>query len=327
MVYKYFIFACLALCIACAHAQEQKDPALIIFDTDMGPDYDDVGALTLLHAFADNKEAKILATMASTNYEGVAAVLNVLNTYFKRPDIPLGVAAAHALAIKDFQHWTDTILARYPHRINNNDEAEDAVKLYRKILAGNPDSSIVIVTVGFLTNMSDLLQSQPDEHSPLAGIALVNRKVKRLVCMAGRFPAGSEFNIEKDGRSSKYAFEHWPGEIIFSGWEIGSKIKSGISLLNDRSIDNSPVKDVFKIGINASAEDREGRMSWDQTAVLVAVRGVAPWYTMQKGSIQVDEKGHNTWDTNAGKQYYLVASRPPTEVETIINDLMMHQPK
>src|SRR5687768_13692567 len=110
---KSFFLTCvlmtttLWLSYGCAVGQ---DPVPVIFDTDMGPDYDDVGAITLLHAFADKGEAKILATMASTKYEGVASVLDVLNTYFGRPDVPVGVPKGQAIELKDFQHWTDTLL-------------------------------------------------------------------------------------------------------------------------------------------------------------------------------------------------------------------------
>src|SRR5580698_11241279 len=92
-------------------------PIRVIFDTDMGPDYDDVGAITLLHAFADSGKATILATMSSNKYEGVAAVLNLFNTYFHRPDIPIGVPKGAAVNQRDSQHWTDSILAKYPHAI------------------------------------------------------------------------------------------------------------------------------------------------------------------------------------------------------------------
>ena len=70
-------------------AQKKPKPVAIIFDSDMGPDYDDVGAIAMLHAYADSGYANILATVASTKYEGVAAVFNVFNTYFKRPGILL----------------------------------------------------------------------------------------------------------------------------------------------------------------------------------------------------------------------------------------------
>src|SRR5471030_2870142 len=67
--------------------QNTQKPGNIIFDSNMGPDYDDVGAITILHAMADKGEANILATVASTKYEGVAAILNIFNTYFNRPNI------------------------------------------------------------------------------------------------------------------------------------------------------------------------------------------------------------------------------------------------
>ena len=80
----------------------------------MGPDYDDVGALTLLHAFADSGKAEILATMASNNYALVAPSLEVINTYYLRPTIPVGVPKTHGVNIGCRQHWTDSIVARFP---------------------------------------------------------------------------------------------------------------------------------------------------------------------------------------------------------------------
>src|SRR5882672_1036241 len=148
MNYRIFLFCLFSLFALNAHAQHSK-PVNIIFDSDMGPDYDDVGAITILHALADREEANILATVASTKYEGVAGVLNVFNTYFNRPNIPIGVPKSDALELRDWQHWTDTLLAKYPHQLKTNNEAWDAVKLYRKILASQPDNSVTIVTIGF----------------------------------------------------------------------------------------------------------------------------------------------------------------------------------
>ncbi|WP_431210187.1 alpha-L-rhamnosidase C-terminal domain-containing protein [Puia sp. P3] len=162
----------------------------VIFDTDMGPDYDDVGAIAMLHAFADSGMAEILGTIASNKYEGVAGVLNVFNTYFGRPEIPIGVPRGKAVDQRDGQHWTDSVLAKYPHVIRRNDEVADAVDLYRRLLAGSKDSSVVIITVGFLTNLSNLLKSGPDEYSSLGGIELVKRKVRRAGEYGGKFSGG-----------------------------------------------------------------------------------------------------------------------------------------
>ena len=240
---KYCSFI-LLLCLMMieSSAQKKSNPVSIIFDSDIGPDYDDVGAITLLHAFADNGEAKILATVASNKYPNAAAVLSVFNTYFKRPDLPIGVPKGNAVNISDEQHWSDSIVAKYPHNIHSNDEAEDAVKVYRKILSHQPDNSVTIVTVGFLTNLANLMQSKPDEYSQLDGMMLIKQKVKRLVSMAGKFPEGKEFNVEMDSAASQIVFGKWPTEVIFSGFEIGEKIKTGLPLVQNNSIQNSPGK-------------------------------------------------------------------------------------
>src|SRR5436190_1335393 len=118
---KQILFACFLFYSISTYPQKnQTKKVAIIFDSDMGPDYDDVGAITMLHAFADSGQVKILATIASTKYKGVAGVFNVLNTYFKRPNIPIAVPKGKALELKDTQHWTDTLLAKYPHKIKNN---------------------------------------------------------------------------------------------------------------------------------------------------------------------------------------------------------------
>ena len=321
-------FICSCAFGAMPHAQQNK--ALpVIFDTDMGPDYDDVGAIAILHAFADSGKANILATMASTKHATVAASLSVLNTYFKRPNIPIGVPKGWARDLRDFQHWTDSITAKYPHRIKTNEDAADAVQLYRKILAQQPDRSIVVVTVGFLTNLFELLKSGPDQHSRLTGKELVKQKVKRLVSMAGRFPSGGEFNVDRHPEASKYVFENWPTEIILSGFEIGQKIKTGLPLINNNEIQNSPVKDVFRISIPLDKQDSLGRMSWDETAVLVAINGYEPYYSVRRGKMIVSATdGKNTWvDDPNGTHYHLVEKIPPAEVEKLLNDMMMHQPR
>lgn len=322
---RYFIFLFLSVSVSVTGFGQEKAPVPIIFDTDMGPDYDDVGALAMLHAMADQGEATILGTIASTNYKGVGAVLDILNTYFRRPDIPIGVPKGNAIDKKDFQHWTDTLLTRYPRSITSNSEVPDAVALYRQLLSLQPDHSVTIVTVGFLTNVSNLLNSPGDKYSPLSGMELARKKVKQLVSMAGAFPEGSEFNVRMDAPSAKHALEKFPAPVLYSGVEIGKRIKTGLPLIRNTSIQNSPVKDVYRICINMTEEDREGRMSWDQTAVLVAVRGTSPWYHVQQGHIRIDEKGNNQWDVTAKDQGYLTEQTSPEVVARIIDALMMHK--
>ena len=161
---------------SCISSAQKHQIIPIIFDTDIAPDYDDVGAMALLHTFADMGEAKILATISSNAFATTAPTLSVLNTYFNRPGIPIGITKTTFPNKNCSQQWAQAIIARYPHALKSNDEAIDAVKLYRKILSSQPDTSVTIISVGFFTNLAGLLNSQADEYSKLNGVALVKEK-------------------------------------------------------------------------------------------------------------------------------------------------------
>jgi pyrimidine-specific ribonucleoside hydrolase len=326
---SFFLFA-VAVIVSLGSASVPVRPAAkipVIFDSDFGPDYDDVGAIALLHAFADSGLVDILATGASCKHRNAAAALSVFNTWFGRPDLPVGVVKGNAVDIADWQHWTDTVIARYPHRIRSNDEAPDAVTVYRQQLARQPDHSVTIITVGFFTNMARLLQSPPDEASPYDGVELVRKKVGQLVSMAGRFPAGMEFNVDKDPPASRWVFEHWPTPIFFSGFEIGAKIHCGLPLIHNAAIRHDPVKDVFSIAIPMAKEDSAGRMSWDETAVLIAATGWEPYYTLVPGRMVCAADGSNSWDASGKGHFYIREKIPSDSVQAIIDRLIQHQPR
>jgi len=198
-------------------------------------------------------------------------------------------------------------------------------KFIGKSLSAQPDKSVVICTVGFLTNMKDLLLSDGDEISPLSGRELILKKVKHLVSMAGRFPEGSEFNVQSDTPASIVVFTNWPTDIIISGFEIGRYVLTGKRLVQ-MDVQNNPVKETYEL---CFAEDGpNGRNSWDQTAVLVATKGFDPYYDTERGTMNVDNEGRNTWmqDEN-GTHIRLIAKMPPADVAYIIESYMMHQPK
>src|SRR5450759_3458661 len=322
------IMIILLLYWSCSNESTRKNNKVvkIIFDTDLGPDYDDVGALASLHAMADSGKAEILATVSSNKHALVAPSINVINTYFGRGELPIGAPKTIGVNLGSSQHWADSIVKKYPHSIKSTAEVADAVDIYRKILSNEADNSVTIVTVGFLTNLNNLLKSKQDNISHLTGKELVIRKVKRLISMAGRFPEGKEFNIYMDSVASKFVYENWPGEIIFTGFEIGAEIHTGLKLIK-ADIQNSPVKDVFRISIPLSAEDKEGRMSWDETAVLIGVYGTNGFFDTVRGKIIVNPDGSNTWEnSNEGKQLYVKLKMPVPEISAFIEDRMMHVP-
>jgi|GEM_PF-1412014 len=244
----------------------------IIFDTDMGPDYDDVGAIAVLHALAAKGECEILACCASDNYPTITPTIDAFNRYFKRPDIPVGAAVKGAPGFSAKNHWNDSIVINYLKEEKTNADYPSAVEVYRKTLAAQKDKSVTIVTVGFVSNLEGLLQSGPDRFSPLSGMELVKKKVKNWVAMAGRYPEGSEFNVNQHAAASYEVFQNWPTPILFSGWEIGAGMAPGAALANTPA--GNPVRRAYAMHPAKPLEN--GRPSWDQTAVLAAVRGPAP---------------------------------------------------
>jgi hypothetical protein len=289
-------------------------PVPIIFDTDFGPDVDDAGALAILHAMADRGEAEILGVMVSTSgdFDGPRAV-DVVNTYYGRPDIPIGLADPSALSIP----------SRYTAQIASSFASEEvpnptATSLYRRLLAARPDNSVTIVSVGFTSNLDDLLLSGPDEFSPLNGADLVALKVKLWVAMAGQFPdsdenpRGAEYNLVQDVRASIITTALWPTPVVFSGYEVGAAVKTG-GVLQVAVPEDNPIREAYRLFTGG-----DDRKSWDLTAVWYAVRGSDGFFDTCSGRIEVNADGSNGWDPDASGHAYL---RMKVEAEVIAKAL------
>ena len=301
----------------------------VIFDSDMGPDYDDVGAIAILHALAAKGECEIIATIASDGYPFVAPTLEVFNRYFNRPNIPIGVPDTSAPSFSCPNHWNDSLAFKYLPHFKTNKDYPSAVAVYRKVLSAQKDQSVVIISVGFLSNLSALLKSLPDSYSPLNGTDLIAKKVKRWVAMAGAFPEGSEFNINQHSVASKYAIEHWPTPILFSGVEIGSKIMTGHKIATHGN-KNSPVQWAYQYCLS-NYENRVSinRNSWDLTAVLCAVRNPSTYFhVINSGTFICNSDGSNSWDPDKNSHHsYLVHKYPYAKIADELNELMMYEPR
>jgi inosine-uridine nucleoside N-ribohydrolase len=324
----FLLFFCVWIIQSCTSPQKPASagPIKIILDTDIGPDFDDVGAVAVLHAMADSGKVEILGIMACNKDSLVVPTIEVLNTYFGRPDIPVGSPKSKGVKIGSDRHWPDSLVARYPHKIRSTNDAPDAVAQYRKILSAQPDGSVIIVSIGFITNLNNLLHSPADQISTLNGMDLVARKVKKLVSMAGWYPKGKEYNVDMDSTASKQCFEHWPTPVTFTGFEIGDQVKTGLKLVGS-TVQRSPVKDAFRIAMTGSKDDLNGHSSWDQTAVLIAIYGTEPFFSAVKGTIRVAPDGSNTFDENpAGRHAYVKFNQSPENIGKFIEERMMQVP-
>jgi hypothetical protein len=286
-------------------------------------DVDDVGTVAVLHALADRGEVEILAMGLSGKNPWSPLCWDALNIYFHKPDIPIGVVKGPAFDKRS--KYAETISKEFPHRLNSAEDAPDAAVLYRKVLAGHPDKSVVMVSVGQVTNFRNLLKTDSDGHSDLDGIDLVKRKVKVWVCMGGKIPEGREANLVHDGPAAAYAIANWPTPIIFSGWEIGQQIMTGARL--HQAPEGTPVRRGYELynGLN-------NRQSWDQTAVLYAVRGLDGglrdyWDLKTEGYLHVNQDGSNQWRTSPDKNHACLVQRmDPKKIAAVIDELMLRQP-
>jgi purine nucleosidase len=302
---------------------DQRQSVQLIFDTDMMGDVDDVGTVAVLHALADRREVDVLAMGLSGKNPWSPLCLDALNTYFGRPGIPIGVVQGPAFHKKS--RYAEAIAKEFPHQLKSIDDAPDAAMLYRDVLAGQPDKSVVMVSVGQLTNFQNLLKTGPDKHSKLNGIDLVRKTVRAWVCMGGKLPEGDEANLVHDGPAAAFAISEWPTPIVFSGWEIGQKIMTGANL--DRAPTSTPVRRAYEL-----FNGLKDRQSWDQTAVLYAVRGLDGglsdlWDLETAGYMHVNSDGSNEWRNSPDRsQAYLVEKMQPKKIAAMIEQLMLHQP-
>jgi hypothetical protein len=301
------------------------DPVRVIFDTDMDTDCDDAGALAMLHALADAGEAEILATVVSSRYQWAVPCVAAINAWYGRPDLPVGCPKERGAPTNRGSRYARKIAEQFPSRFKTNDDAPAATQVYRRILASQPNQGVVVVTVGYVTNMRDLLVSGADRHSSLDGADLVQQKVRHWVCMGGRYPEhlkqGNYGNFMPDPQSAVDAVARWPTAIYFSG--LGQRVQTGKGLRQTPS--DNPVRRVYELYLG----DRLTRSSWDQVAVLYAVRPHAPfWRIRTEGYNHIFENGTNQWREKPDRDHNLIEFAPDARdrITGIIEQLMNRPP-
>ena len=259
---------------------EQED-IRVILDCDMGSSTDDLFALMMLYRYMDMKRCTLLGVIVDRMDRANADAVDVMNNYYGYPDIPIGLEKAGVEAPHVYIPYHNMAYARsidaeplFKRSVGDDGEYMDGYKLYRKILAQQPDKSVTIASIGFVTSLARLLESGPDEYSPLSGLELVQRKIKNIYCMGGVFGDSFEhdYNFTAAIDFSLKFFELWPKDIdiVFSPGEVGDPLYySAAQIIEDMSwTDAHPIKWIYQF----LTEDKFQKM-WDPLAVLNAVEG------------------------------------------------------
>ncbi len=299
-------FIILFALLTCNREKEIKDntPIKLIFDTDMGSDCDDVGALALLHAYMDDGKAELLACIYSSGKVPYGAgIVDAINTYYGRGEIPVG--AYHRDDVGDpIDKMSAEKLAKdtsaFGNDIVSNYDAPEQTELLRKILCAQEDSSVTYITVGHTKGIYDLLVSKGDHVSPLNGFDLVKQKVKRWIAVGGVSLDESYFvydwNFSKNGSApyTKYTVERWPVKAVF--------IYGGEHVFMGKNLKNTPPGNIVRTAYrdwlwwwgHKTLDDQ--RLSGDLLAVYYAVEGLGDFLEAHRnGRLEVNNDGGTKW--------------------------------
>lgn len=292
------------------------EPIKFIFDTDIGNDVDDALALGVIHALESRGECELVAVTITKDHELCAPFVDAVNTFYGRGGIPIGVTDSGVTAqdskFLGLARAADDGKLRYPHDLKSGKDAPSAVAVLRQALAAQPDQSVAIAQVGFSTNLARLLDSPPDDVSPLNGRELAAQKVRVLSIMAGAFApidgkVHREYNVIMDIPSAQKLVREWPTPIIYSGYEIGIAITyPADSIERDFSyVEHHPLAEAYQLYMPTPHE----RPTWDLTSVLWAVRPEREYFSLSNpGRARVDENGVTTFEEDPeGKHRYLIA--------------------
>ena len=293
------LFACLILALnpLVSTCTAGAAPVKLIFDTDIGNDVDDALALSLLHALQSRGECEVLAVTVTKPDELAGPFVDAMNTFYGRPDIAIG--STHAGLKNDPSKFLpladakDGGQARYPHRLKRSSDAPEATSLLRTILSRQPDHSVVLVQVGYFSNLAALLDTPGDAASPLAGRELVQQKVKLLSVMAGSFKTNGhdlEYNVTQDLPATKKLIKSWPTPVVWSGFEIGVAVPyPAVSIERDFGyLPHHPAAEAYCL-YNPPPHERP---TWDLTSALYAVRSDRGYFGLSSpGQVTVEEDG------------------------------------
>ena len=313
-------------------------PLNIIFDTDMRSDCDDAGALAMLHAMADRGECHILGVIATTTGPDVVGAIDAINTYYGRPETPVGlVEGTHDYSHDDYAS-TLADRGRFPSR-RTNATAPTSSALYRQLLNSVPDKSVKISVVGAQTALLQLLETKADHEGDgiqKSGHQLVSEKVSELVIMGGHFanPDLREHNIFLDVAAAQRVANDWPTPVVYSGYEVGERVRTG-NALNVFLPEENPVAMAYFLyrGTDGGVGSIGNRESWDLVATYYAVRGLNHkgrdlWTLSEPMKVSFDDAAKASYAvTPDGNHRIMIEQVPPNVPAAIFDELMIRLPK
>lgn len=296
LVYIVALFPFLSCADSNGSLPEQDDAVpTIIFDTDICSSTDDLIALRALYNYMDEGKCRLIGVIVDREGERNAACADIFNTFYGHPDIPIGLVKE---GIKDAIVWNDySGITEWKDRngnvlfsrtVEDYSSLPDGYILYQRLLSSAPDKSVNIVSVGFVTALAQLLESE-------TGRQLVADKVNAIYMMGAKFvPGEGDYNFIQGPEFAQTFFRLLPDDtpVYFSPSEVGERVyySSDMVLEDMRNVSGDPLKEIYL----RSAPDETQKM-WDVLAVIHAVEGDGLFTLSEWGNVTIDGNGCTTF--------------------------------
>ena len=158
-------------------AAPAPEPIRLIVETDMGNDIDDALAFDLIYKAMDDGRVDLLAIGNHKLSPTATDYIDILNTWYGYPDIPLAQSPTPVLN-DHAPDYTAAVCAMTREdgspafaRSKTPEQIEDPVTLYRRTLAAQPDRSVTVLSLGFATELAKLLWTEAGKPAPAAVMA------------------------------------------------------------------------------------------------------------------------------------------------------------
>lgn len=284
----------------------------VILDTDMGPDCDDAGALALLLHYSKKYGVPVLGVANCTSNKYGNGVIRAISEFCGFENMPVGMNKTTDL-LENRKKFNKPVTKKYFEDVSDAVKAEETCDFYKNALKNQKDNSVTVITIGQLTNIRRILEEEPE---------LFNEKVNSLICMAGKFPEGKEFNIEEDVEAAQYVFANFKKVTVFSGFEVGEGIMTGYKEMPENG-ENNPIYDCYKL-FNGNENPPYLRDSWDLTAVQYAFEGNGNFYETSKSvEIEISDNGKLKSEREKySRKYYIIKKAPDSEIAGYLNRIL-----
>lgn len=307
----------------CVEPNHSEGVPNIIIDTDLGNSADDALALQMLFKYRAEGKVNLLAVMGGCKVEKAKRLLDGFLHYYKADDVPLAFLGGDEPIfemVPYFQMADSVYQDGTPWFPSTGVPMADRVpswKQYRKTLSEAADNSVSIICIGGLTSLYELMESEGDDYSPLAGKALIAQKVKQLDVMAGcftkvklRFGKGFldiEYNVAADAYLAKKVLEDWPTALHILPIEEGMKFPSDHEeVLSDYAWNpQSPMYLIYS-HYNEWEKGDVGQYWWDPVTVMHTVEPDKYFDCTGQGVLSVSDEGMTTFEEKADGKAHII---------------------